>query len=1317
MPIQKVSLVVPLDGGIDQSIDGFTVGASDKVATNISFDKAGVAQSGFVFEKVAQLGDEDAAVHSVVESNGVPISVGYNGFVRMDSGVEVDSKVAPSVSVDQVTVIPRDRWAGNAHSATIQGIDGPVHATVYSAHTTKKVFLRIQVGDSLPMTDVELAGPSGEVFENGRVVAVQDADIWPTQREGKVFVVIGGKSTGLHWKTYSAATGELLNEASFAGSAVSNKQMQVVSRGNQAYVVALSSGNWSSFRLTWTAPGTATTTTNALSSVIGAGRWPLQIHSGTYSGNDTLFIATSEGLIVRSRVGTPDIASYDIGINTFNLGCISVIGTKIVAILSRFERVGGLTSQSNTRPIFGDLGHFGVPPGTPSNYEKRLISLLLFINMSDMSVSASYSFAGGAPVSSMFDHPLGDGTRKCVVLNTAFPYASPDIRSGTTQSIVHSTTANIERIAPDVTQITYPGTPAPTSADPYGDGEPSTYGGPATTVKVRPAGKIIYGSITQTVSPLRVNLGPIGNALLRDAPIVGPIAEEAITGIQKQRTLERFPDITMMLWSLTGSSIQERQAQARYWGICDVATSNWYESDGRCILVELEETTEPLRLIATFPGTPYHRQLASISDVVVPPGRIDAVTATTAIGDKMMPNGFFQCGYVDDVGAFAALPSVGVDGDDICFPQISSTDPINGVDLKLILLSNAPQASNIPSLKNGSVGCSAGMVSVNSASVAIANCTPPSWISMGDAELIGNTNGALRVNVTDQRPGNNADTVVAGYFYARYRWETQDGPAFSALSPPLYIHHHGETPVFVAAAATSGYASVAPTNFYDQTQRMGKTDNSYYMRTIDTSVNPVVYNYWRRPLLVAPPLANADDVFLDIFVDPWLAQYIQTASGSSDFIGNNYPFKVTGVPTGMPTYVGTVKPSIDASKRLVVYLGVVNGAQNELASIAPTATSTVAPEALEPRPYQLPAIKSSFAFNSRAIVVGADNNVYYSKNILGAPEFSDELVIKPPTGSGQVVGATAYEDQLYLFCEDKIYRLTGNLPDEASDNLEWSVVTSGTGCISAASIAVTSAGLVYQNSAGIHAITPSGDSVFIGAKVQSDTDGQYCYGVATLAESSSIAFVLDEYTLMYHTPTQRWSKISLEEGTTILSMKSVGPSVWAATVAIDDNAGAQVPGYFSAKLTGGWTYARAMRTSAEIISTGWVTLNGSGSYQRCTRATISGNAMQAFTGACTATVRIYVNNLESADTTATFDLSQLIDAAGNWRLVVHPITQKCNTMRVEVEIEPMVQLEEGDNQYASIGVRVRPQMKYYGVNLDIARKTGSFKQIASSSKG
>lgn len=935
--------------------------------------------------------------------------------------------------------------------------------------------------------------------------------------------------------------------------------------------------------------------------------------------------------------------------------------------------------------------------------------------MSDMSVSASYSFAGGAPVSSMFDHPLGDGTRKCVVLNTAFPYASPDIRSGTTQSIVHSTTANIERIAPDVTQAAYPGSPIAT--EPYSDGEPATFAGPATVVRTRPAGGILFPGISQTVSPSRVNLGPIGNALLRDAPIVGPIAEEAITGIQKQRSIEKFPDITMMLWSLTGSSLQERQAQARYWGICDVATSNWYESDGRCVLVELQEATDPLRLIATFPGTPYHRQLASSVDSVIAPGRIDAVTATSSIQSLMMPDGFFQCGYVDDVGAFAALPSVGIDGDDICFPQISSTDPINGVDLKLILLSNAPQASNVPSLRNGSVGCSVGMVSVNSSSVDIANCTPPSWISMGDAELVANTNGTFRLNVTDQRPGNNADTVLAGYFYVRYRWETQDGPAFSALSPPLYIHHHGELPVIPPASATAEYPSVAPVNYWKYTQRLPKTSNSYYMASVDTSVNPVVFNYWRRPLLVAPPLVNADEVFLDVFVDPWLGQWNKSSSGASGFIGTNWPFKVTGIPTGLPTYVGTVKPSIDAGKRLVVYLGVVNGAQNELASIAPTATSTVAPEALEPRPYQLPAIKSSFAFNSRAIVVGADNNVYYSKNILGAPEFSDELVIKPPTGSGQVVGATAYEDQLYLFCEDKIYRLTGNLPDEASDNLEWSVVTSGTGCISAASIAVTSAGLVYQNSAGIHAITPSGDSVFIGAKVQSDTDGQYCYGVATLAESSSIAFVLDEYTLMYHTPTQRWSKISLEEGTTILSMKSVGPSVWAATVAIDDNAGAQVPGYFSAKLTGGWTYARAMRTSAEIISTGWVTLNGSGSYQRCTRATISGNAMQAFTGACTATVRIYVNNLESADTTATFDLSQLIDAAGNWRLVVHPITQKCNTMRVEVEIEPMVQLEEGDNQYASIGVRVRPQMKYYGVNLDIARKTGSFKQIASSSKG
>lgn len=1319
MPSNKKNITIPITGGINQSVDGFVVQQSNRVAQNVIQSKDGIVSSGYTLSKVVKLGDSTAGLNSIVESSGTPVAVGYSGYVRMDNGVSISNTLCPSVGVESAKVSIPTRYPSNAHSALLLDGDMVVTCVVYRAHDSSEMYYTITRGDSLPLVNrkVILSGLDGE-FKNGRVFAVQDSTAFSSvQSSGRVFVMLGANNSGdAVYRVYSPVDGSLVAFGSVGSSQQWNDYSVGCAFGDRVYGITRQGAAWRGTEIKWSAPGSITTVINTLTAASTEPNTPLAAYAWLYDGERTLYWVTRSGDVSRRSFESAATATYTSGIR-YHLASIGVqLNGKVVVLASQFERVGGLTTMGSSRPIFGDLEHFDTPPGSPEDYHHRVNSDLYYITQSSMTLSSHGVVYGAAPASQMFAFYNTFASSMSMFVQTSFPNASTDIRTAASQKFVTSS-AGLNRITPAHDQAFYPGSPAPTDARPYNDGEPFTFGGPPPTTLARPAGKVMGAAINENKSPKRVNLGPLADALSYTVGLpLNDVANAIQDSVTKDRNREKWPDIGSIDWSSTGASVAERQNQAMFWGINDVATANWYESDSKLVLIELREslvaTTQPFAVLGVMPGTPYHRQLAATSASI----KVPCMTQNSGVisENDIMPDGYFQTAFTDDIGGFAQLPLVGVYGESVIYPQVtveSFPDSFSVVTHKLD--ATRARTFQLPGKSSSVSAGSAGAHVMDSNQVFFASPSPPHWIALGEAESIGSITDA-KINNYDRRRSGNADSVPAGMVYVRYRWTTADGPSVSALSPPIMVlQRQLFNPEWILSATTSGVNSSLPTTFAYSSPRLALTDNSLYLTTRDSSTPGNPPSYYRRPILVNAPISNADTVELDVFIDPWLAQWSKSTTGGAGFVSTTYPYKITYAPNGQPMYCGTIRPEIENGK-LKFYLGLTSNASNELPFFGPDSSGRVAEEALEPRPFSIPAVKSTGSYGGRSIAITSDNVVYYSKNLVGPPEFSDELTISPPPGSGDVTAVVSFEDQLILLCESRIYRLTGVLPDTTdSASLDWSVVSTTIGCNNRNGIIVTKFGLLFQSSLGLYVLTPGGDLQFIGKPVIDETS-EACVAAAQSPDEQSIFVFFANKILVLNTSTETWSKITIPEPSEIVDARMVGDNVYTLLRGNDPSLGGG-DGFYSVKLirladaSGVVSY-----TGSEVLSTGWVSTAGANSFQRCTRIALSGKCSGSISGNDSVTLRVYVNNRSTVDCEQTFDLSSLRDSDGNFRFVIHPKTQKCSSIRLEVETSsPVAQPVE----YVTMGTKLRPEVVYYGVNFEMVDKGSSTRSVGSTSKG
>lgn len=1314
MPSNKKNVSIPIIGGIDQSVDGFVVAQSNRIAENVIQSKDGIVSSGLVLEKVAYLGDDSDRLNSVVESHSVPIAAGYSGYLRMDNGIPVSETVCPAADVSTEPVSQRTRYPSNAHAAVINDNGVTVQCVTYMSHDTNEQHVVIRRNLDLPLLDVSL----GTAVKHGRVLVVADSTMFGAfQDQGKVFVVIGGDaSNNAVWRVYSPVYGTLISVGTFAGPYNWDEYSVCCSFGDRIYFTAKHGAAWRCIEVKWASDSTVSETLKTLSTISTEPNTPLSMYAFVCGGERTIFWITRSGEVQRASFESVNTGTYSIG-KRYHLASIGMqITGKIVVVGSFFERVGGVTAMTSTRPIFGDLNHFGSPPASPETYHQRVTSDVFYININAMTLSSSGTIKGAAPMSQMFPFAGTFGTRMSLFINTAFPNASPDLRPGTSHMFTAATSPDTTRVTPAHDQAFYPGSPAPSNAQPYNDGEKFNFAdGAPPAALTRPAGHIMGAAINENKTPKRVNLGPIAGAV---SIAVGlPVADLATAiqdSIAKDRNRNSWPDVGSMNWTAHGASVLERQQQAMFWGINDVATANWYESDSKILLVELREelvtNASPFAILASMPGVPFHRPLAATSSAVKPPM---ANLSTGVISqDDIMPNGYFQSSFVDDLGGFHQLPLVGSAGSLICYPQVSieSYPDSFRVDVHTID-ADAAKVFQLPGKTNSLAAGPTGVNAIDAAKVFVASPSPPHFIALGEAESLGSSISSVQINNIDRRKSGVKDTVVAGMVYVRYRWSSKDGTVTSALSPPLMVVLRQQfNPTWIIASSASGYNSVNPVVYSTSSARLVKTDNSLYLTTKDSSTTGDPKAYWRRGLLVNAPTVNADSVELDVYVDPWLAVWSKLTTGGEGFSSTSYPHKITYSPSGQPMFAGSVKPTLTGGM-LKFYIGSSSGSANELPYFSPDQSGIVAEEALEPRPFSVPAVRSVGSYGGRSIAISSDNTIYYSKNIVGAPEFSDELVIRPPPGSGEITALVSFEDQLLMLCRTRIYRLVGQLPDTAdSAALDWAIVSSSIGCSNRNGFLVTKFGLLFQSKLGIHSVTPGGDVEFIGKRIIDETS-EDCVAMAQMPDEQAVCVFFADKILVLNTSNGTWSKITMDPLSYIVDARTVRDDVYVLLNGRDGG----TQGYYSAKLKRLKDVSGRISVAGdEVVSTGWLTVSGANSFQRCTRAVVSGKCSGTISGSATLKVDVYVNESSTVDCTYTFDLESARDSDGNFRVVTYPKTQKMSSISLKVTISSAT---TEPSAYDTMSTTQRPEVILYGVNFEIVDKGSSTRDVASTSKG
>lgn len=111
---------------------------------------------------------------------------------------------------------------------------------------------------------------------------------------------------------------------------------------------------------------------------------------------------------------------------------------------------------------------------------------------------------------------------------------------------------------------------------------------------------------------------------------------------------------------------------------------------------------------------------------------------------------------------------------------------------------------------------------------------------------------------------------------------------------------------------------------------------------------------------------------------------------------------------------------------------------------------------------------------------------------------------------------------------------------------------------------------------------------------------------------------------------------------------------------------------------------------------------------RCSRATVVGSLDDgAAANGDEVTIRSYVNYSETVDTEATYSLSEILSGRV-LEAVLYPKTQKVKSIRFEVEI-----LRDNGVESANSTAVV----SLFGVQVDVATKSGSTKNSPSTSRG
>jgi hypothetical protein len=244
-----------------------------------------------------------------------------------------------------------------------------------------------------------------------------------------------------------------------------------------------------------------------------------------------------------------------------------------------------------------------------------------------------------------------------------------------------------------------------------------------------------------------------------------------------------------------------------------------------------------------------------------------------------------------------------------------------------------------------------------------------------------------------------------------------------------------------------------------------------------------------------------------------------------------------------------------------------------------------------------PASNIMTLWNNRLWLVDAEdtNLLWYSKQVIEATpvEMSDllTLYIAPTTASqrstGPVTALSPMDDKLVVFKSNALGYFTGIGPDNTGSNSSYSdftLINSVVGCTNQKSIVFIPSGLMFQSDKGIWLLGRDLSTTYIGAPVESLTQGATVLSAVNVPGTNQVRLTLDTgITLMYDYYFQQWG--------TFVNIPAVSSTVYNELHTYIDSLGRvfqETPGVY-------------LDNSSPVLmsfTTGWLNLAGVQGYER-----------------------------------------------------------------------------------------------------------------------
>lgn len=244
-----------------------------------------------------------------------------------------------------------------------------------------------------------------------------------------------------------------------------------------------------------------------------------------------------------------------------------------------------------------------------------------------------------------------------------------------------------------------------------------------------------------------------------------------------------------------------------------------------------------------------------------------------------------------------------------------------------------------------------------------------------------------------------------------------------------------------------------------------------------------------------------------------------------------------------------------------------------------------------------PAASTVSLFKSRLFLIDAENpNVlWFSKQVIqNTPvEMSDlfTLYIAPTTGAQGSTGVSKclapMDDKNIIFKKDAIYYFTGTGPDNTGANNDFTdavFITSTVGSENQQSIVMTPNGLMFQSDKGIWLLSRDLSTTYIGAPVESLTQGAIVESAIIVPGTNQVRFILDTgITLMYDYFYNQWGSFTNVPAISSTIFQGLDTYVNSFGQVLQETPGAYLDGSFPVLMS---------------FLTGWLNLAGLQGYER-----------------------------------------------------------------------------------------------------------------------